>query len=157
MISAILTSIHLERWIICSWTWIDIEVNSLTSNYSIIHLRISYDVPAPISLKIINACKTLETLDLSCYTYHLDSLEWSKIERRINILKLSFYSCTINDIKEIDASSLFNSIYIERVYDYSHSSIKLYLDQINSIKLNNYKFSVLISKACVLKLINRAG
>ncbi|KXN68281.1 hypothetical protein CONCODRAFT_9511, partial [Conidiobolus coronatus NRRL 28638] len=157
MIKAVLSSIHLQHWLICGWTWEDTEVNNLPSNYSIKHLRISYDVPAPIALKIINACKSIKNLDLSCYEYHLNSLEWSKFERRINILNLSYDKWTPNDIKEIDASRLFNSIHIERRYNIDENTIKLYIDKINSFKLNNYKFIILTTKSFILELINKTN
>ncbi|KXN68280.1 hypothetical protein CONCODRAFT_9510 [Conidiobolus coronatus NRRL 28638] len=156
IINTVLSSENLEYWHICSYGWMGTEVNNLPSNYSIKHLRISYDVPAPIALKIINACKSIKTLDLSCYEYHLNSLEWSKFERRINILNLPYDIHTPNHIKDIDALRLFKSIYIERKYDLGDLIIRIFFEQMNSIKLNNYNITI-TTKSFILELINKTN
>ncbi|KXN67107.1 hypothetical protein CONCODRAFT_10876 [Conidiobolus coronatus NRRL 28638] len=82
----ILSSKCIVDWNIINYSDEEIEASNLPSNYSIKYLEINYDVPAPLTLKIINSCKNLKTLNLKKYM-NKEHLHWSKIERRVNILK----------------------------------------------------------------------
>ncbi|KXN68278.1 hypothetical protein CONCODRAFT_9508 [Conidiobolus coronatus NRRL 28638] len=156
ILKILLSSKYLQYLSIYQLNLEEAEVNSLPSNHSIKYLEIDYYPSASLSLKIINACKSLQTLYLRYYTC-LKSLEWSKFERRIDILKLPFDKYSLNIIKEIDASRVFNNIHIESRYNLDENDIKQYIDEINSLKLSNYKFITLTAKTFILKLINKTS
>ncbi|KXN64755.1 hypothetical protein CONCODRAFT_13979 [Conidiobolus coronatus NRRL 28638] len=82
----ILSSKCIVDWNINNYNDEEIEASNLPSNYSIKYLEINYGLPAPLALKIINSCKNLKNLNLKKYM-NKEHLDWSKIERRVNILK----------------------------------------------------------------------
>ncbi|KXN69152.1 hypothetical protein CONCODRAFT_8440 [Conidiobolus coronatus NRRL 28638] len=147
MLKTILSSNFLEHWYEEGHFWIDAEVNSLPTNYSIKHLKICSSMPAPLDLQLINACKNLETLDIfyDCF----NKLDLIKFERRINILKLSYGKLTLKAIKEIETLKLFNQVHLGII-----PSIEKFIEEYNIDKLMNYKLIPLISGSCILKLVN---
>ncbi|KXN66740.1 hypothetical protein CONCODRAFT_11350, partial [Conidiobolus coronatus NRRL 28638] len=120
ILNTVLSSKYLEYWDIYDWNWRDIDVNTIQSNYSIKYLIIDSAMPAPLALQLINACKFLEALELEI-NHETKDLDWSKLDRKINKLKLRYSRYTTNIIKEIDTLRLFNSICIEsNVYTRDH-------------------------------------
>ncbi|KXN66736.1 hypothetical protein CONCODRAFT_11345 [Conidiobolus coronatus NRRL 28638] len=147
ILNTILSSKYLEYWCSYDWNWEETIFNSLPSNSSIKCLKIPSSLSAHSALKLINTCKSLKTLELTYYTFN--NLDWLKFEKRINILKLSYLDLTSNCLKEIDNSMLFNLILFK-----IDISIEELIEDYNIVKLNNYKFTPLISRSCNLKLIN---
>lgn len=145
ILKTLLFSSHLEYWDFLGGNWKELEFKNILSNYSIKYLKINSSMHASLALQLINACKGLETLDLTYY-HSLNTLDWLKFGRNINILKISCTSLDFYNITEIDNSKLFNQVII-----YARTSIKNY----NINKLNNYKFTSSISNYFTLKLINK--
>jgi hypothetical protein len=146
--NVVLSYRYLEYLRICTEGWEEIEVGALSSNYSIKFLTISRSTPGHLAFKLSNSCKNLKYLELENYHY-LNDIDWSKLERRVNILKLSECSLSNNVISEIDNSKLFNQIRIKLRY-----STNKFVEEYNIDKLNNYKFTHSISTTFNLKLIN---
>ncbi|KXN64967.1 hypothetical protein CONCODRAFT_13619 [Conidiobolus coronatus NRRL 28638] len=142
-----LSSEYLERWNIDRGSWEGIEIDILPSNYSIKYLKIYSDIPGALTLKIINACKNLETLDINHRIF--TGLDLINFEGRIKFLKLTNSSPTLKSINQIDISRVFNQVYID-----FFSSIENLIGN-NTDELKNYKFIPLTSQSCTLKLINK--
>ncbi|KXN66738.1 hypothetical protein CONCODRAFT_11348 [Conidiobolus coronatus NRRL 28638] len=149
ILNTVLSSKYFEYWDIYDWNWRDIDVNTLQSNYSIKYLIIDSAMPAPLTLQLINVCKILEALELEI-NHETKDLDWSKLDRKINKLKLRYSRYTTNIIKEIDALRIFNSIHIEP-NAYTRDHVNKYIN----FKLNNYMLVPSLSKSCTLKLINK--
>ncbi|KXN69922.1 hypothetical protein CONCODRAFT_79094, partial [Conidiobolus coronatus NRRL 28638] len=150
IVKTVLTSKYLEYLCIYFGDSEGIQVNNLPSNYSIKYLKIFYGVPTPLTLQLLNACKILETLDLKSYN-SLQHLDWSKIERKVNILKLgndSFTLSALGTLEDINYLRLFSIIHFEP-NAYTNDCVNK--DIIS--KLNNYKLITIISQSCKLKLI----
>ncbi|KXN66742.1 hypothetical protein CONCODRAFT_11352 [Conidiobolus coronatus NRRL 28638] len=111
ILKTILSYQLLEHLSINDTDWEGIEVNDLPPNYSIKYLQISDRMSTPLNLQLINACKSIKTLELETNQEFKD-LDLSKLERRINNPKLIFNHYTTNIIKEIDVLSLFGSVHI---------------------------------------------
>jgi hypothetical protein len=141
---------YIEYLRICTESWREnvIEVGTLSSNHSIKFLTISRYTTDHLAFKLSNSCKNLKYFELENYRY-LYNLDWSKLERRVNSLKLSECSLSNNVISEIDNSKLFNQIRI-KLDDFSEN----FIDDYNINKLNNYKFTHSISTTFNLELIN---
>ncbi|KXN67120.1 hypothetical protein CONCODRAFT_10889 [Conidiobolus coronatus NRRL 28638] len=148
ILKVILSSKYLEHWSINSGSWEHVEINNLPSNCSIKYLRINSSMPDSLILHLINFCKSLKTLELEI-NRDFNYLGWSKLERRVNKLKLVYNRQTLNGIKEIDALGLFNSVHVE-IDPYTKDDINKHID----FKLNNYKVIFSTSKTYSLKLIN---
>ncbi|KXN69155.1 hypothetical protein CONCODRAFT_8443 [Conidiobolus coronatus NRRL 28638] len=148
VIKTVLSSKYIEYWCIDGIHWKGIEFNNLQPNYSIKFLEIG-DMPPPLILKIVNACKGLETIDFEPCR-NIDPIEWSKFERRINNLKLHDNNHLPRYFNEIDHSKQFNQVHIEY-----YQSIEKFKEDYNVDKLKNYKFVPLISRSCILKLVNK--
>ncbi|KXN66016.1 hypothetical protein CONCODRAFT_12242 [Conidiobolus coronatus NRRL 28638] len=155
IIKTILSSKYLERWNISHEPWGKSnrenwrriwKINNLPINYSVKYLKINISKRVALTSQLINACKNLETLDLEIY-HKIKELDWSRLERRINKLKLLCYYYTPNTIKNIDASRLFNQVHFKL-----GSSSEEFIDRYNIYKLTNYKVLSLNSEYCVLKL-----
>lgn len=144
----ILSSKYLEHFCINRINLEEMEANNLPLNFSIKYLDIYPEVPSALMLKFINACVNLETLDLYDYWGSTD-LNWLKLNRRINILKINNFDSTQWAIK-IDTSKSFDQVHI-----ILYGSTKEFIDKYNIGKLKNYKFSYSESKFCKLKLINK--
>jgi hypothetical protein len=142
----ILSLKYLEYWNIINGNWEELEINGLPLNYSIKYLSISsYEMPASLSLKFINSCKVLETLEPG---HSFNKVDLSKLEHRINKLKISC-SYFIDNSIEIDVSRLFNQICFKR-----YCSIEELFDKYKIDKFVNYKLVPSISNSCTLKLID---
>ncbi|KXN67115.1 hypothetical protein CONCODRAFT_10884 [Conidiobolus coronatus NRRL 28638] len=147
--NAILSSKCLEYWCIDDTGFNEIEVYNLRSNYSIKYLEIDCSVPELLTLKIINACKNLKILD--CMKYGtVKKLDLSKIELKINILKLSSFLLTIDDINGIDTSNKFNQIHI-----YLINPNEEFINEYNIGNPKNYKVIPYTPISCIRKLINK--
>ncbi|KXN66739.1 hypothetical protein CONCODRAFT_11349 [Conidiobolus coronatus NRRL 28638] len=149
ILKTILSYRYLEHLSICSVYWEGIEVNDLPPNYSIKYLQISYWVSTPLNLQLINACKSIKTFELET-NQKFEDLDWSKLERKINKLKLRYGRYTTNIIEEIDVLRIFNSIYIEPE-PYTNDDF----NKLINFKLNNYKIIPSTTKSYTLKLINK--
>jgi hypothetical protein len=151
MIKTLLSSKCLNYWSSTDYGYYETEVTNLPNNYSIKYLEFhGEELPATLIFQIINACNSLETLDI-CYDC-FNELDLLKFERKINILKLSYGVPTLKAISEIDASRLFNRIDLGHIY-----SIEKFVGKYRIDKLKNYKFIPLISGSCILELINKAN
>jgi hypothetical protein len=143
----ILCSKYLEHWCIKDADCLEDEDFNLPLNYSIKYLDIDLYVSDFSTIQLINACKNLETLDVSHeITEKLDLL---KFERKINILKISIYSSALNTISQIDTAMLFNQVHIN-----ASSSIEEFITKDAIDKLKNYKLIYKTYKFYILKLIN---
>ncbi|KXN67112.1 hypothetical protein CONCODRAFT_19836 [Conidiobolus coronatus NRRL 28638] len=153
----ILSLKFLQRWYIRNWSCDVMKINDLPCNYSIKYLKFSGRTPNPLALQIINSCNTLKTLDLrSVHNVMLVNdlwyLEWCKLERNIDILKLNSSRRAYDEIKNIDESKLFNRVY----FHYSGKSpIEKLLDEYFSDKLINYKVVSYIPQSLIRKLISK--
>ncbi|KXN66733.1 hypothetical protein CONCODRAFT_11342 [Conidiobolus coronatus NRRL 28638] len=152
ILKTILSIKNLKYWNICYGSWEEIKAYSLPSNYSINYLKLHDSIPAALTYKFTNACKTLETLDLGHYKLH--EFNWSTFDRRIPILKISyniFKRKNINRkaIKSIDDSRKFNSIHTER-----ESCVIEFIEKYGKNTLNNYKYIPSNTQSYIFKLIN---
>jgi hypothetical protein len=150
IINFILSYKYLEHFYISIGRWNEIQASTLPFNHSIKFLTISKFVPGPLAFQLINSCKILKILDFDYYCYQdLDNIDWLKLTRKINTLKLSYSSVSLNTIKEIDTSKKFNQIHFKQ-----NTSIEKLIDEYDIDELMNYKFSHSIFNNCTLKLIN---
>jgi hypothetical protein len=106
ILNTVLNFKYLEYWRISYHLWKGIEISKLPSNHSIECLEFGGSIPAHLTLKIINACKILETLNIGAS--YFSGLDLLKFERKVNILKLSYGNYTLDIINKIDSSTLFN-------------------------------------------------
>jgi hypothetical protein len=148
ILQTILSFKYLNYWSICYARWEGFEVYNLPSNYSVKHLKFDRFTPAPFIYQFTNACKILETLELE-HCLKPDYLNWSKFERRIPILKLSYKNFHRKYFKPINDSRKFNAIYTEK-----HDYVKDFIRKCNTDVLNNYKYIPSNSRFYVFKLIN---
>ncbi|KXN69800.1 hypothetical protein CONCODRAFT_7746 [Conidiobolus coronatus NRRL 28638] len=125
-----------------------IEINNFSSNHSIKSLIIARYTPGSLTSQLANTCKNLEALEFEDY-HNLNDFDWSKFERRNNFLKLSDYSVSVDAVKKIDASRLFNQVRFKLEY----CNIRFFDNYIID-KLKNYKFTHSISNTFNFKLIN---
>jgi hypothetical protein len=150
IINVVLSYKYLEHLYIRIGRWNEIQASTFPFNHSIKSLTISKFVPGSLAFQLINSCKILKILDFDYYCYQdLDNIDWLKLTRKINTLKLSYSSVSLNTIKEIDTSKKFNQIHFKQ-----NTSIEKLIDEYDIDELMNYKFSHSIFNNCTLKLIN---
>ncbi|KXN69803.1 hypothetical protein CONCODRAFT_7749, partial [Conidiobolus coronatus NRRL 28638] len=114
IVNTILSFKYLEHLYISIGRRNEIQANILSSNHSIKFISISKFIPGPLAFQLINSCKISEVLEFDHY-YHrdFDDIDWSKLARRINILKLFSSYVAHNTFKEIDTSRKFNQIHFK--------------------------------------------
>jgi hypothetical protein len=148
LIKTILASKSLESWYISSGNWNETTVKILSSNYSIKHIIINNYIPASVVMKLANSCKLLEIFEFKHYS-DINEIDWLKLERRVNILKLTYFNLTPSCFKKIDSSRIFNTVRLK-----VRISIEKFIERFKVDKLENYIFIPLVSGSCILKLIN---
>jgi hypothetical protein len=148
ILKTIVSSKFLEYWYTCDYMWKLTKFNNLPTNYSIRQLKIATFMPSPLNFELINSFKSLIMLELTHY-YKFREFDWSKLNTRINKLKLPDNYFASNIIKQIDSSRLFDQIHF-----YEGTAVKKFDKYIIS-KLRNYKFTPLTFGHGTLKLINK--
>lgn len=144
----ILSSKSIEHWFVSREYSDEIEINNLPLNYSINHLSIGGYIFANLALKIINACKNLETLNLEDYR-NVEEFCWSKLDHKINRLEVSYDTFTPKDFKDFDTLKLFNQIQFNPIFCDDD-----FTNELDGYKFNNYGLIPTISEVCTLKLID---
>ncbi|KXN67113.1 hypothetical protein CONCODRAFT_10882 [Conidiobolus coronatus NRRL 28638] len=153
IVKTVLCSKYIESWCINDRDGNESVTRNLPSNYSIKYLKLDSRIFTPLALKIINACKSLETLEFNPNN-NLNNLNLSKFNQRVNILKLfnvyRYYPGFEKIIKKIDSLKLFNQVHVS----YSCEGDEVVYEEYSFDLLKNYKIITITSGVGIFKLIS---
>ncbi|KXN67877.1 hypothetical protein CONCODRAFT_9975 [Conidiobolus coronatus NRRL 28638] len=107
--NSILSLKYLNYLSINKESFVEMHISNFPISYSITHLSIGKCISDTHSIKLINACINLSTLEFHARDFVYDSLiEWDLLERRIKTLQLTDCNLDDQDIQLLDYGKFFD-------------------------------------------------